>query len=76
LEMQISTLNLSVRCHRALVERLNLQRIGDILRYSEEDLLGMPNFGITSLNELSSKLTELNLRIRSGRGEEYGQDLE
>ncbi|MDP6850326.1 MAG: DNA-directed RNA polymerase subunit alpha C-terminal domain-containing protein [Planctomycetota bacterium] len=76
LEMQISTLNLSVRCHRALVERLNLQRIGDILRYSEEDLLGMPNFGITSLNELSSKLTELNLRIRSGRGEEYGQSME
>jgi DNA-directed RNA polymerase subunit alpha len=70
LELQISTLNLSVRCHRALVERLNLQRIGDALLYSEEDLLGMPNFGITSLNELQLKLKDYNLRLRSGRGEE------
>ncbi|MDP6963859.1 MAG: DNA-directed RNA polymerase subunit alpha C-terminal domain-containing protein [Planctomycetota bacterium] len=70
LELQISTLNLSVRCHRALVERLNLQRIGDALLYSEEDLLGMPNFGITSLNELQLKLKDYNLHIRSGRGEE------
>ena len=74
LDLQISTLNLSVRCHRALVERLNLQRVSDILLYSEEDLLGMPNFGITSLNELQKKLEEYGLRLRSGRGEEYGQD--
>ncbi len=74
LELQISTLNLSVRCHRALVERLNLQRVGDILLYSEEDLLGMPNFGITSLNELQQKLVDYGLRIRSGRGEEYSGD--
>jgi DNA-directed RNA polymerase subunit alpha len=72
LDLQISTLNLSVRCHRALVERLNLQRVSDILLYSEEDLLGMPNFGITSLNELQKKLEEYGLRLRSGRGEEYG----
>lgn len=70
LELQISTLNLSVRCHRALVERLGLQRVGDILLYSEEDLLGMPNFGITSLNELLGKLGEFGLRLRSGRGED------
>lgn len=74
LDLQISTLNLSVRCHRALVERLNLQRVSDILLYSEEDLLGMPNFGITSLNELQNKLEEFGLRIRSGRGDEYGQE--
>lgn len=74
LELQISTLNLSVRCHRALVERLNLQRVGDILLFSEEDLLGMPNFGITSLNELQNKLTEFGLRLRSGRGDEYSGD--
>jgi DNA-directed RNA polymerase subunit alpha len=74
LDLQISTLNLSVRCHRALVERLNLQRVSDILLYSEEDLLGMPNFGITSLNELQKKLEEYGLRLRSGRGEDYGQE--
>ncbi len=75
LDLQISTLNLSVRCHRALVERLNLQKVSDILRFSEEDLLGMPNFGITSLNELSSKLHELNLHLRSGRGDEYVAEM-
>ena len=72
LDLQISTLNLSVRCHRALVERLNLQRVSDVLRFSEEDLLSMPNFGITSLNELASKLNELGLHLRTGRGDEYG----
>lgn len=74
MDMQISGLNLSVRCHRALVERLNLQKVGDILRFSEEDLLGQPNFGITSLNELTSKLVEFNLKLRSGRGDEYSGD--
>ena len=63
-----------MRCHRALVERLNLQRVGDILLYSEEDLLGMPNFGITSLNELQNKLGEYGLRLRSGRGDELEDD--
>ncbi|MCX8229876.1 MAG: RNA polymerase subunit sigma [Planctomycetota bacterium] len=67
LELPISSLNLSVRCHRALVERLSLQRIGDILRFSIEDLMAMPNFGITSLNELEAKLEELNLVLRKGK---------
>ncbi len=74
LELQISSLNLSVRCHRVLVERLNLQRVGDVLLYTEEDLLSMPNFGITSLNELKQKLTEYGLRLRSGRGDELEEE--
>ena len=67
LDLQISALSLSVRCHRALVERLNLQRTGDVLRYTEEDLLAMPNFGITSLNELQNKLVEFGLRLRKAK---------
>lgn len=67
LDLQISSLSLSVRCHRALVERLNLQRVGDILRYTEEDLLAMPNFGVTSLNELQNKLEEFGLRLRKAK---------
>lgn len=74
LELQISGLNLSVRCHRVLVERLNLQRVGDILLYTEEDLLSMPNFGITSLNELKEKLEEYGLRLRTGRGDELEEE--
>lgn len=74
LDLQISSLSLSVRCHRVLVERLNLQRVGDVLLYTEEDLLSMPNFGITSLNELKQKLTEYGLRLRSGRGDELEEE--
>jgi len=74
LELQISGLNLSVRCHRVLVERLSLQRVGDILLYTEEDLLSMPNFGITSLNELKEKLVEYGLRLRTGRGDELEEE--
>jgi DNA-directed RNA polymerase subunit alpha len=74
LDLQISSLSLSVRCHRVLVERLNLQRVGDVLLYTEEDLLSMPNFGITSLNELKVKLTEYGLRLRSGRGDELEEE--
>jgi len=67
LDLQISSLSLSVRCHRALVERLNLQRVADVLRYTEEDLLAMPNFGVTSLNELQNKLEDFNLRLRKAK---------
>lgn len=74
LDLQISGLGLSVRCHRVLVERLSLQRVGDILLYTEEDLLSMPNFGITSLNELKLKLEEYGLRLRTGRGDELEEE--
>jgi DNA-directed RNA polymerase alpha subunit len=39
--------------------------VSDILRYSEEDLMSMPNFGITSLEELKIRLTEFDLSLRS-----------
>jgi len=59
----ISDLNLSIRARRT-VETLGCLTFGDVLKHSSDELLGMPNFGVTSLNELRSKLTELGLKLR------------
>ena len=60
----ISDLELSIRARRT-VEALGCLTVGDICQHSEEELLGMPNFGVTSLQELKSKLTELGLELKS-----------
>ena len=39
--------------------------IGDLVRLSEADLVGVPNFGATSLNEIVLKLESLGLELRS-----------
>jgi DNA-directed RNA polymerase subunit alpha len=59
----LSELALSIRARRA-VETLGCLTIGDITRHSAEELLGMPNFGQTSLQELRTKLAEHNARLR------------
>lgn len=59
----ISDLNLSIRARRT-VETLGCLTFGDVLKHSADELLGMPNFGVTSLNELRSKLTEAGLKLR------------
>ncbi len=59
----ISDLQLSIRARRT-VEALGCLTIGDILKHSAEELLGMPNFGVTSLQELKSTLTEFGLKLR------------
>ena len=43
----ISELKLSIRARRT-VENLGCLTLGDITQHSEEELLGMPNFGVTS----------------------------
>ena len=59
----ISELQLSIRARRT-VENLGCLTIGDIANHSEDELLGMPNFGVTSLLELKQKLGELNLKLK------------
>ncbi|HTF89083.1 MAG TPA: DNA-directed RNA polymerase subunit alpha C-terminal domain-containing protein [Planctomycetota bacterium] len=58
----ISDLDLSIRARRT-VELLGCLTLGDVVQHSEEELLGMPNFGVTSLTELKRKLTELGLKL-------------
>ena len=44
--------------------RLGLTTIGELLRKSGDDLLESKNFGVTSLNEVRDKLSQLNLKLR------------
>jgi len=62
-ERPISDLNLSVRARKCMV-RLGLSTIGELLRKSTDDLLECKNFGVTSLNEVKEKLTQMNLKLR------------
>ena len=59
----IAELELSIRARRT-VEALGCLTLGDVVQHSEEELLGMPNFGITSLQELKDKLVEHGLSLK------------
>jgi DNA-directed RNA polymerase subunit alpha len=63
LDRPISDLNLSVRARKCMV-RLQLTTIGELIRRTGDELLECKNFGVTSLNEVREKLTELNLKLR------------
>lgn len=63
LERPISDLNLSVRARKCMV-RLGLNTIGELIRKTGDDLLECKNFGVTSLNEVRDKLSQLNLKLR------------
>ncbi|MGZ0171547.1 MAG: DNA-directed RNA polymerase subunit alpha C-terminal domain-containing protein [Planctomycetales bacterium] len=60
----VADLNLSVRA-RKCVSRLNISTIGEIMNRSPDDLLGVRNFGVTSLNEIRAKLAEMGLTLRN-----------
>ena len=60
----ISELNLSVRSRKCM-SRLGLTTIGELLQRSADELLSSRNFGVTSLNEIRSKLTEQDLKLRN-----------
>lgn len=62
LNRPISDLDLSIRARRT-VENLGCLSIGDVLQHSEDELLSMPNFGVTSLQELKRKLSEFSLKL-------------
>lgn len=59
----VSELNFSVRARKCM-SRLNIQIVGDLVSKSVEDLMEARNFGVTSLNEVREKLTELGLNLR------------
>ncbi len=66
LNKPVLELELSIRARRT-VETLGCLTVGDVIQHSEEELLGMPNFGVTSLVELKQKLTEMNLKLKPKR---------
>jgi DNA-directed RNA polymerase subunit alpha len=62
LNRPIADLDLSIRARRT-VENVGCLTVGDIVQHAEEELLSMPNFGVTSLQELKRKLAEMGLKL-------------
>lgn len=59
----VADLNLSVRARKAL-SLLNIQTLGDLASHTEAELMGIKNFGATSLKEIREKLVENGLELR------------
>jgi DNA-directed RNA polymerase subunit alpha len=63
LQKAVSELNLSVRARKAL-QLLNIHTLGELIAHTEAELLGVKNFGATSLAEVRQKLNEFGLLLR------------
>jgi len=63
LNKPVSDLQLSVRARRAL-QLLNIQSLGDLCSHTEAELMGIKNFGATSLKEVVERLQEYGLSLR------------
>ena len=59
----VTEMDLSVRAGKAL-SRLGITTVGDLASRTEAELLGVKNFGQTSLEEVKQKLTEVGLFLR------------
>jgi len=60
----IDDLQLSVRSRKCL-QKLNIRTIGELTQTTEAELLGVKNFGVTSLNEIKKAIVNLGLSLRS-----------
>lgn len=60
----VAELNLSVRARKCM-SRLGISSVGELLMRTPDELLESKNFGVTSLNEVRSKLGDLGLRLRN-----------
>ncbi len=63
LNKPVSDLDLSVRSRKCL-QRLNITTLGELAMRTEAELLGMRNFGQTSLNEIKERLAEHGIQLR------------
>src|ERR1051326_4468412 len=70
LEIPITDFELSVRSRNCL-KKMNMRTLGDLLKTTEQELLGYKNFGETSLNEIKALLAQKGLRL--GQAAEEGK---
>ena len=63
MQQSVAELNLSVRARKALA-LLNINYIGDLINKTEAELMGVKNFGMTSLLEINEKLAERSMSLR------------
>ena len=62
LEMPVSELDLSVRANNCL-ESMEITTVGQLVKYTEADLLKIRSFGKTSLREIQRKLEDFGLSL-------------
>jgi DNA-directed RNA polymerase subunit alpha len=60
----VAELNLSVRSRKCMA-RLGIISLSELVQRTPDELLSAKNFGVTSLNEIRAKLTELGLKLRN-----------
>lgn len=60
----VSELNLSVRARKCMT-RLGITSIGQLVQRTPDELLSSRNFGVTSLNEIRARLSEMSLKLRN-----------
>lgn len=68
INQSVDNLELSVRARKAL-SLLGITTIGDLVARTEPELMGIKNFGSTSLDEIKAKLAERGLSLRTMDGE-------
>ena len=64
LQKPVDELRLSVRAQKCL-EKLELRTLGELVIKTEAELLGVKNFGVTSLIEIRQALEDIGLSLRS-----------
>ena len=64
LNKPVDDLQLSVRARRCL-QKLNIHTVGELVHRTEAELLGVKNFGVTSLNEIKKAIGNIGLSLRS-----------
>jgi DNA-directed RNA polymerase subunit alpha len=67
LAQPVAEISFSPRVRNAL-QKLGVNTLGDIVHKTEEELLGIPNFGRTSLRELKEFLSSKGLSLASAPG--------
>src|SRR5678816_1673008 len=73
LEIPITDFELSVRSRNCL-KKMNIRSLGDLLKTTEQELLGYKNFGETSLNEIKALLAQKGLRLGQAAGDGAAAD--
>ncbi len=63
LSMPIEALDFSGRCRKCM-DSLGITTVGGLVQRTEGELLAVPNFGETSLEEIKQKLDELGLSLK------------
>ena len=64
LNKTVDELQLTVRARKCL-QKLNIHTVSDLIRKTDAELLGVKNFGVTSLNEIKKAIGKIGLSLRS-----------